>query len=146
MAILIGGGGGSFLNSLRFAAHCSPLLHGNFSQGGGGGQFLKSPPIAAQLLHHFTPSEQNTPALLFQFTRHRQITHPPPPPTRTTKWEYFREVIRPGTTLELPSLGSLSFLLKSSSMLYDNDFPRSLSDDTHLQQRSRYILSLFRAF
>ena len=52
---------GKVLKIPPIAAHCSPLLHGNFSQGG---YFLRNPPIAAQLLHHFTPP-------------HRQITPPP---------------------------------------------------------------------
>ena len=57
----------------------------------GGGLIPQSPPIAAQLLHHFTPSEQITPTLLHQFTPIDKLS-----PTLTTKWEYFREGIRPG--------------------------------------------------
>ena len=61
------GGGGGISSKV---SHCSPLLHGNF---GRGVYFPKSPPIAAQLLHHFNTSEQNTPTLLHQFTPRRRI-------------------------------------------------------------------------
>ena len=92
--------GGLLLKSPPIAAHCSPLLHGNFSQGGNSWKVLPLQPIAAhsymaisvrgvnswkvlplqpiaaQLLHQFTPSEQINPTLLHQFTPHRQIIPP----------------------------------------------------------------------
>ena len=70
---------------------------------------LKSPPIAAQLLHHFTPSEQITPTLLHQFT---------PPPTLTSKWEDFREDIRPGNILPNTRNNSMKELTGSWSVSY----------------------------
>ena len=44
MAILVGGG---FLKSLPIAAHCSPLLHGDFSQESNSSKVLTLQPIVA---------------------------------------------------------------------------------------------------
>ena len=80
--------GGYFLKSPTVAAHCSPLLHGNFSQGGNSLKVLPLQPIS----YIFLPPLNKLPP-------HSYINLPPIdnlPPILTSKWEDFREDIRPG--------------------------------------------------
>ena len=101
MAILFswGGGGGLFLKTPPIAAHCIPLLHGNFNQGRG--YFLKSPLIAAHcspLLHgnfilgvflqkssHFNPLQ---PTVTWQFQSGGNSTKVLPMQP-TLQWQFY---------------------------------------------------------
>ena len=78
------------------SSHCSPLLHGNFSQGGNSWKVLPLQPNSYIIL----PPLNKLPP-------HSYINLPPIdklPPILTSKWDDFREDIRPGLAITLATL------------------------------------------
>ena len=104
---------GYLLKKPPIAAHCTPLLLGNFSQGGNSSKVLPLQPIAAHYYMAISvrgggnsskvlplqPSSYIILPPLNKLPPHSYINLPPYtnyPPTLKTKWEDFREDIRPG--------------------------------------------------
>ena len=83
------------------------------------GGFLKIPPIAAQLLHHFNPSEQNTPALLHHVTLIDKL-----PPLLQQNGRVFGRTLNPGrfkSDLENQNRKTRSFVKRKILLVRESD-------------------------